>query len=151
LVVGTIGIPRLRIPVDVVDNRIVVSLDSKEGFSDCRFGDGQGTASLQMPMITVNKNDDLVITFERFDLAHRVPTGVRYRIWYHDDANISEATWIKEGETFPANQHTPDPTGGGVVDPGASVLDPAEHETVWMSHAFSNSDGAFREVVAVKP
>ena len=114
----------LRIPVDVADNRIVASVDPKAGFLDCRFGDAEGTSWLQMPMITVTKDNDLVIAFERFDVAHRVPTGVRYRIWYHNHANISEAAWIKEGEDFPANQSTPDPTVGGVVDLGASVLDP---------------------------
>ena len=142
----------LRVPVDVVDNSIVASVNPKEGFLDCRFEDAEGTDSLQMPMVTVNKNDDIVIAFERFNIASRVPTGVRYRIWYYDHGNISEGAWIKQGEPFPSNQDSPDPTGGGVVDLGASVLDPEDHKTVWMSHAFSDSKGDFREVVAaVKP
>src|SRR5262249_37755422 len=140
----------LRVAVGVVGTNIVASTDPKKGFLDCRFGDGQD--SVQFPMITVNKNNDMVIAFERFSLANRVPTGVRYRVWYHDHANISEGAWIHPGEPVPSGQGIPDPTLGAAVDLGASWLDPEDHETVWISHAFSDSSGTFQSVIAaVKP
>src|SRR5262249_31923779 len=108
--------------------------------------------SVQFPMITVNKNNDMVVAFERFSLANRVPTGVRYRVWYHDHANISEGAWIHPGEPVPSGQGIPDPTLGAAVDLGPRWLDPEDNEPVRISHAFSDSTGTFQSVIAaVKP
>jgi hypothetical protein len=140
----------LRVPVTVEGNRIIASSDPKQGFLDCRFGSEDKAATLVLPMLTVNKSDDMVVAYERVSSSERISTGVRLRVWYHNHAHMSEAAWIKKGEKVPHSQTIPAPPGG--VDLGGIDVDPDDHETIWMSHAFGSSSGGFQEVItAVKP
>lgn len=127
----------LRIPVGVDSgDRISVSTDATLGFLDCRFADEDPAVSLFLPMLTVNKDGDMVVAFDRVAPKERISTGVRYRVWYHDHANISDGAWIKEGETIPSPHDVPSPADGG-VDLGGIAVDPEDQVTVWMSHAFA--------------
>lgn len=140
----------LRIPVNVEGDRIVASDDPTKGFLDCRFADEDDAVSLTLPMLAVNKNNDMVVAFERVGSSERISAGVRFRIWYHDHGRIGDGAWMKRGETTPQGQDIIVPPSG--VDLGGIAVDPEDHLTVWMSHAFANSSGAMEEVVAaVKP
>lgn len=140
----------LRIPVNVEGDRIVASDDPTKGFLDCRFADEDDAVSLTVPMLTVNKNNDMVVAFERVGRSERISAGVRFRIWYHDHGRISDGAWMKRGETTPQGKDIMVPPSG--VDLGGIAVDPEDHVTVWMSHAFAGPSGGMEEVVAaVKP
>src|SRR5206468_1528877 len=93
----------LRIPVNVEGDRIVASDDPTKGFLDCRFADEDDAVSLTLPMLAVNKNNDMVVAFER--VGSRISEGVRFRIWYHDHGRIGDGAWIKRGEPTPQGQN----------------------------------------------
>ncbi len=145
-----------RVPVHLsADGQSVhASGPGAEGFLDYAVGSGQGHwLSLENTMIEVTKDRDMVLGFEGvgLDADHLAPASIKYAVFYHSKANISDDGTLKshEGSAMPAPA---DPgRTGGIIDLGGIALDPSDEQTVWIAHGFSKQGKYTEAVGAVKP
>jgi hypothetical protein len=150
----------IRIPVSRSSDGSAVHYSEKpeHGFFDVSIGNNDADRlSYIFPSVGVNKNDDMVIAYERIGAEFDTPqnASVRYDAFYHNETQIRHSVALQEGGALGPGEQVDIPD----IDLPGTAIDPQDDLTVWIANAYGEVvvEGGKRSIVlhsvigAVKP
>jgi hypothetical protein len=131
--------------VKVVRAKIDIQNSSVSKDLDTSFGTLSDGTSAELPVVEVDSHGNIVVVYDSFYLTglNAGNTDTLYRVLYHDESTFRPPRTIRGGRGTTSKE----PLTFQIDLAGASI-DPSDESIVWLSHAFSNTNKNYTQVIA---